>query len=90
MLPPGAVVRIAGSSPKWIVYMDEPLPNRIVYVAEAAALLDSNRHEKEFAGMLRVLIPRGGSTTTRLHFRKNAKPSGEGPFGGPASRATIR
>ena len=59
MLPPGAVVRISGSSPKSLVYMQEPLANRIVYVAEAAALLDSNGNEKEFAGMLRVLISEG-------------------------------
>jgi hypothetical protein len=59
MLPPDAVVRIAGSSHKSLVYMQEPLANRIVYVAEAAALLDNNGHEKEFAGMLRVLISEG-------------------------------
>ena len=59
MLPPGAVVRISGASAKALAYMQEPLANRIVYVKEAAALLDSNGKEKEFAGMLRVLISEG-------------------------------
>ena len=59
MLPPGAVVRISGASAKALAYMQEPLANRIVYVTEAAALLDSNGNEKEFAGMLRVLISEG-------------------------------
>jgi hypothetical protein len=89
MLPPDAVVRISGSSPKALVYMEQPLANRIVYVAEAAALLDSNGHEKEFAGMLRVLISEGRLDyhTVAQEERKTERGKPRSAAGGSASRA---
>jgi hypothetical protein len=81
MLPPGAVVHISGASAKALAYMQEPLANRIVYVKEAAALLDSNGKEKEFAGMLRVLISEG-----RLDYHTVAQEEPKTERGKPVRR----
>jgi len=81
MLPKSAVVRVSGASAKSLAFMQEPLANRIVYVAEAAALLDSNGKEKEFAGMLRVLISEG-----RLDYHTVAQEERKTERGKPVRR----